>query len=92
MHLLFKLRKSFRLTTTSGASFKITIIANINQKGIQLSDYIKNNVDIVPFNFHKNIITRLKYRRMLKKKGPGSQGLALGPGPGPSGVTCFLDT
>ena len=51
----------------SQTSYKITIIANVNKNGLQLSDYIKKNTEIIPFNFHRNIFIRLTYRKMLAK-------------------------
>ena len=37
------------------SKFKISIIANLNKKNLQLSDYIFNNTNVISFNFHKNI-------------------------------------
>jgi len=51
----------------SKSTYKITIITDVNKGGDALSDDIKNNTKIIPFKFHRNIIIRLKYRKMLKK-------------------------
>ena len=37
------------------STYKITIITDINKCGDELSDYIINNVTVIPFNFHRNI-------------------------------------
>ena len=50
----------------SKSTYKITIITDINKCGDALSDYIKNKTKIIPFNFHRNIFFRFKYRIMLK--------------------------
>ncbi len=50
------------------SKFKISIIANLNKKNLQLSDYIFNNTNVISFNFHKNIYHRMKFRHMLRKE------------------------
>jgi len=51
----------------SKSIYKITIITDINKCGDALSDYLKNNTKVIPFNFHRNIFFRLKFRKMLAK-------------------------
>ena len=51
----------------SQTSYKITIITDVNRKGVQLTNYIKNNSTIISYNFHRNIFFRLKFRKMLAK-------------------------
>ena len=50
------------------SSYNISIIANFNKKNIQIPENIVHNTNIIPFNFHNNIFSRRRFKKLFKNK------------------------